>query len=518
MIPPIQEQWQIVKPAVEGSRGLAASQNRLASEVGAEVLRKGGNAVDAAVAMGLAIGAAEPWMSGLGGGGYMLVHRAREKKTWCISFPMPSPRQLQVRDYPLTGRRAVDAFSWPEVLGDRNLKGANSIGVPGLVAGLSLALEEFGTRSWAEVIAPGVALAEAGLGIDWYATLRISVEARLLQEFPESKRVFLPGGLPPVSAWSGGAGPRLQLGHLADTYRRLAEKGPREFYEGEIARAIVADVAEAGGSLSLDDMTSYRASIAPALSAPYRGALVHAAPGLTAGPTLQDVLRRLAARWQPSAKPDALAYEAYAQSLFEAYEHRFASLGAGEVPSGSTTHITVADKEGNFVALTQTLLYLFGSGLMLPKTGLLMNNAIAWFDPEPGKPNSLGPGKTPLCNMCPTVVESDARVFALGASGGRRIFPAVFQLVSFMTDHGMSVNEAAHQPRLDVSGGEVVVIDLRLSEAAARIAKKHPVALSEAGVYPAPFACANLIARQRGDGKAAGAAFIASPWAAVVAA
>lgn len=506
------EHWRLTKPAVRGRDGLAASQHTLASELGARVLREGGNAVDAAVAMGLAIGAVEPWGSGLGGGGYMLVHRAADRSTWCVSFPMPAPAGLDPATYPLTGKVAGDTFGWPEVEGERNVKGASAVGVPGLIAGLALALERFGTRSWAASIAPGLALAEAGLTIDWYATLKIAIDAPLLAQFPESRRVFLPGGLAPTSACPPHG---LPLGRLAETYRRLAEAGPRDFYEGALARDIAADMAEAGGSLGAEDLARYRATVEPAPAATYRGATVHVAPGLTAGPTLHDALRRLEARWSPKGEPDTAAYTAYADALAEAYAQRFATMGAGE--GGSTSHITVADRDGNMVALTQTLLYLFGGGVMLPRTGILMNNAIAWFDPRPGRPNSLGPGKLPLSNMCPTIVERDGAVLALGASGGRRIMPALFQLVSFVIDHGLDVEAAAHQPRIDVSGVEVVVCDPRLGPTIDALAQGRAVAVAEAGVYPASYACPNLIGRAA-NGDAVGAAFIASPWAAVAAA
>lgn len=513
------EQWQIRKPAVAGRDGLVASQHREAAEVGAAVLRAGGNAVDAAVATGLAIGAVEPWMSGLGGGGYMLIRRPTERATWCVAFPMPSPARLDPARFRLTGGVAPDGFGWPEVEGERNIKGYDAVGVPGLVAGLALALERFGTLSWVDAIRPAVELAERGMAIDWYATLRIATEAPLLAAYEESRRVFLPNGHAPVPAEIA-APTRLSLGRLAETYRRLALHGPRDFYQGGIARSIAADMA-ARGSLTGDDLAGYRASVEPAATAAYRGDEVHVAPGLTGGPTLLAALDRLAA-WQPGATPDAAAYAAYADALAAAYDERLTMMGASTSPAGCTTHITVIDRDGTLVALTQTLFYLFGSGVMLPSTGILMNNAIAWFDPVPGRPNSLAPARRPLSNMCPTIVTRDGRGWlALGASGGRKIVPAVCQLVSFAVDFAMDADAAAHQPRLDASGG-TVACDPRLGAAIAAIAARHPVTIAEAGVYPAPYACPNLVMNRPGRGLAAqgaeGAAFIASPWAAVVAA
>ena len=510
------EHWQVRKPAVAGKNGLVATQNREAAVVGADVLRRGGNAVDAAVATGLAIGAVEPWMSGLGGGGYMLVHRPAERATWCVAFPMPAPGRLDPSKYRLTGRMTTDGFGWPQVEGERNIKGHDAIGVPGLVAGLALALERFGTLGWAEAIAPAVDLALRGMTIDWYATLKITTEAPLLVAYDESRRVFLPNGFPPVASPVDGS-TRLPLGRLVETYRGLARRGPRDFYEGDVARAIVADVAKGGGSLALEDLASYRAAVEPAAKAMYRGEEVHVAPGLTGGPTLHAALERLG-RWTPGKAPDGAAYAAYADALVAAYAERLASLGEGGTPGGSTTHITVIDRDGNLVSLTQTLLYLFGAGVMLPETGILMNNAIAWFDPRPGRPNSLAAGRRPLANMCPAVVTRDGRGWlALGASGGRRIVPAVLQLVSFAVDFGLDAETAAHTPRIDASG-DGVACDPRLGrDAIAAIAARHPVVVAEAAVQPAPYACPNLILNRPGR-EAEGAAFIASPWAAVVAA
>jgi gamma-glutamyltranspeptidase/glutathione hydrolase len=510
------ETWTVTKPAVRSAGGLVASQHYLAAEAGAKVLREGGNAVDAAVATGLAIGAVEPWMSGLGGGGYMVVYRASDRSAHCVGFGMPAPAGLDPTTYPLTGRTSDQGFGWPEVAGDRNIKGYHAVGVPGQVAGMALALERFGTRGWAETVAPAVELAEAGMVCDWYATLKITSDARLLGEFSESRRTYLPDGRPPVGGWDGPA-PRLRLGNLANTFRRLAEHGARDFYQGGIARDIAADMAEGGGSLTASDLACYRASVTPAVASPYRGATVHVAPGLTAGPTLHDALGRLAKTWSPGHGPDTAAYVAYAEALRAAYAERLAKMGDVRPAPTSTTHISVIDGAGNLVALTQTLLDLFGSRVMLPRTGIMMNNAMAWFDPRPGHPNSIGPGKWPLTNMCPTVVtRGGAPWFALGASGGRRILPAVLQLVSFLVDHELDLDRAAHQPRLDVSGGEAVTCDPRLGEATiAELGLRFKVTVAQPAVYPTLYACPNVVLRERAGGDSVGAAFIPSPWAKV---
>ncbi len=509
------ETWTIRKPAVEAHAGLVASQHYAAADIGARVLTDGGNAVDAAVTAGLAIGTVEPWMSGLGGGGCMLIYVARERAVHAIDFGMRAPRSLDPAEYPLVEGRDSDLFGWPAVLEDRNVTGPFSFAVPGFVAGHALALERFGTYSWQQALGPAIELATAGLAVDWYATLKIAGEAPALARYPESARVFLPDGFEPAGKW-GSPPPRIKLGKLEQTLRHLAEAGPRDFYEGAIASALLADAGRLGSRLAREDLADYRASVQAVKPASYRGATVHAAPALTAGPTLERALALLEQRLRPVRAPDATTYDSYASCLLEAYAERLATLG--DTGQGScTTHLSVVDAEGNLVALTQTLLSVFGSKVMLPQTGILMNNGIMWFDPRPGGPNAIAPGKRPLSNMCPTVVErADGLRFAVGASGGRRIMPTVLQLISFLVDFGMNVDEAFHQPRIDVSGTPAVTADARLAPEIIRaLATRHPLQLETHGVYPALFACPNLAARDDARGESVAAAYVPSPWAKV---
>ena len=247
---------------------------------------------------------------------------------------------------------------------------------------------------------------------------------------------------------------------------------------------------------------------------------MHAPTGLSAGPTLRHALALLAPRLEEVEHPDARAYLAYADALCEAYRHRLESLGEGaDLGRGCTTHLSVVDAEGNMVALTQTLLSLFGSKVTFPRTGILMNNGIMWFDPRPGRPNSIAPGRQPLSNMCPVVAErEDGFRVALGASGGRRILPAVFQLLSFMLDFRMSVEEAVHHPRLDASGEPVLDVDGDLGEAViGALAGKHALRVRRNTVYPSFFACPNVVARDEARGVNYGSAFVKSPWASAAA-
>ena len=515
------ETWQIRKPAVESSKGLVASQHFEASRSGARVLAAGGNAVDAAVAAGIAIGTVEPFMSGLGGCGHMMVYLAAEDRAYDVDFGVRAPRALDPDDYALDAGTDSDLFGWPSVIDDRNVVGPYSFAVPGFVAGMAAALERFGTRSWAESIEPAIALARQGMDVDWYATLKIAAAAPQLRDYVESARVYLPGGHVPAGEW-GGPVPRITLGNLAATLERLAEAGPRDFYEGRIAAKIAVDMEKLGSSMSAADLAEYQAAIVPAQTFDYRGARLHAATDLTAGPTLRRTLEMLAERTSPGPSPDADMYASYAGSLLDAYAERLESLGDDGEAGGSTctTHMSVVDGEGNMVALTQTLLSVFGSKVVLPETGILMNNGIMWFDPNPGRPNSIAPGRRPLTNMCPTIVDTGrgTRV-AVGASGGRRIMPAVMQLISFLVDFPMTVDEACHHPRLDVSGTPLVTLDARLPAAVREtLAARYETRRAQHGVYPALFACPNLVARNMESGMNTGGAFVMSPWSEAAAA
>ncbi|MCY4480534.1 MAG: gamma-glutamyltransferase [Rhodospirillales bacterium] len=512
------ERWVVCKPAVSSHGGVVATQHQAASEVGARVLAEGGNAVDAAIAASLALAAVEPWMSGLGGGGYMLVRPAGEARTYAVSFGMVAAATLNPADYPLTGEVGADLFGWPAVLEDRNMRGPLAVAVPGQVAGLGLACERFGTWSWADLVAPASELAERGMEVDWHATVAIAASAPELASDTGCAAAYLADGFPLAAPWTGDA-PRIRLGRLADTLRQLAEAGPTDFYTGEIAQAICADMAALGGRLSAADLAVYEAQIEEAPVTGYRDARIGTAPGLTAGPTLADVLDRLTTSLDPGEAPDGDTYLAYAEALQAAYAERLRGMGAGTDAdrASCTSHLGAADRDGSVVALTQTLLSPFGAKVMLPQTGILMNNGIMWFDPRPGGPNSIAPGKRPLSNMCPTIVEfADGRRAALGASGGRRILPAVAQLLSFLVDFGMSLDDAAHCARINMDGSDVVEADARLpAETLALLEARFALSVHQHGVHPSAYACPNAVVWEPDSGSATGAAHVMSPNASV---
>ncbi len=512
----LMQNWVVRKPVAASRGGLVAAQNGVAAGVGADILAAGGSAVDAVVATAFALAVREPWNSGLGGIGFMVVTPPGSGRAEVVDFGPVAPAKLNPADYPLTGETKTELFTWPRVVDDRNIHGPLSFAIPSAVRGYWLAVERFGRMPWRDLVSPAAALAQQGLPVDWWVTIKTASAAEDLRRYDESRRIWLPNGLPPAAAPVART-PVLQLGNLAETLVRLAECGPEDFYHGELARAIADDVRDGGGVLSAEDLAGCRARIVPSLEIPYRDYSFHAARGLTAAPTLADVLDRLSGKRFPQA-PDAVYFEALIDALQQAYHTRLEGLGDVQPPGEScTTHISAVDREGGMAALTTTLLSSFGSRYVLPRTGILMNNGTMWFDPRPGQPNSIGPGKRALTNMCPLIATRDGRArFAVGASGGRRILAAVMQLASFIVDFAMTAEEAAHQPRIDVSGESGIAIDRRLPELVRhRLAARRGAEIVEHTVWPALFACPNLVMRGE-DGLNYGVTDVMSPWSAAV--
>ena len=516
------QNWNVSKPLITSARGgIVASQNHIASEAGASVLSAGGNAVDAAVATGLALSAVEPWNSGLGGVGFMMVYLARENRVQVVDFGPISPAGLNPDDYPLTGGFTSDLFTWPSVKDDRNVHGPMSIAIPGHVDGLATALQTFGTLPFREVVQPAIALAEEGMAVDWYLTLKIATMAKELSRYAVTSDIWLPGGFPPVTAAGAEMG-RLKLKGLAATLRRLAEAGPRDFYEGEIAAGIARDIRAMGGNLSASDLANFHARITDPIETEYHGARLALPPQLTAGPTMLRALEPLRSMRFAKGQPGSETFIAYAAALRDAYAERLSSMGdnSDRRDPSTTTHLNVIDRDGNMVALTQTLLSVFGSKVVLPSSGVLMNNGIMWFDPRPGTPNCLAPGKRALSNICPVIATREGKPwFSVGASGGRKILPAVYQISSFLIDHGMTLQDAFHQPRIDASGGDTVGVDPRHSDATKQaLAAKFPLSMTELVVYPTNFACPSAVLHNPKTGERQGIADVMSPWSGAVAA
>ncbi len=514
------------KAPLRSRHGVIAAQNQKAADIGAGVLRAGGNAVDAAVAASFALGALEPWMSGIGGGGFMMIWDARRKRAQVVDFGMISAAGLQPADYPLAQGTAGDLFGWPAVVDDRNIVGYRAMAVPGQVDGMRLALETFGTRNWSQSLGPAIEAAQDGAEIDWYLSVVVASAAKDLIRFPASKAMFLPDGLPPSADWAG-AQPVLRNEALLATLQRLSEAGPRDLYDGLLAESLVRDFAAGGSALDAGDLGRYRARLAEPLQYAHGDRTLLLPPGLTAGPTLRDALERLKQKRLP-AELGPESFVAYAESLMAAYETRLASMGDAENAAGGakgngrdgcTSHLCVIDKDGNMVALTQTLLSLFGSRVMLPESGVLMNNGVMWFDPRPGRPNSIGPGKRPLSNMLPVLgLQDDKPWLSIGASGGRRILPAVMQLLSFLIDYRMPLETAFHQPRIDASLPDQPLCDPLLDTAIRDAMRARFPRMAEKPRVPFPlaFACPSAVVIES-DGQRTGMTEIAQPWAGMAA-
>ncbi|MFD2206495.1 gamma-glutamyltransferase family protein [Kiloniella antarctica] len=506
----------IRKPVSITTGGVVAAQHVKAAEIGAAVLEDGGDAVDAAVAVSFAMGVLEPWMSGPAGGGAMMIWREDEQKGYALTYGMKSPKALDPKAFPLAkDGKAADLFPWKSVVDDKNVQGPLSIAVPGTVAGASTAHQAFGKMSWHDLLQPAIKEAKAGLHVDWYAALVIASATRALSADPDAAALFLEDGQwPTIAGWTALSEKRISLSKFADTLSQLAEAGPQDFYRGDIAAAMVRDVQDKGGFLSMEDLASYSVNFESPLEISYRDSRLLATPTLTAGPTLKDTLGQMENMFTPSGKnPNAEAFQSYAAALKAAYTQRLTTMGDQDAPHSPscTTHFSIVDRHGNMVSMTQTLLSLFGSRVISPSTGLLMNNGIMWFDPEPGHPNSLAPDKKCLMNVCPVIGEKGNRRFAIGASGGRKIMPAVMHLSSFMTDYDMPLEEAFHHPRMDASGGDAIIADENLSpEIIKALSRDNTVATTKRTVFPYAFACPAGVLREKNLNM--GCTEIMSPW------
>lgn len=518
MASPETEQWQVKKAAVSSSAGVVTAHHPLAAEVARDTLRAGGSAVDAAIAAGFVMGVVEPWMSGIGGGGVMMIRPPDADDPVALDAAMVSPAGLDPARYPLAGGTAPSLFAWPAVLEDRNMTGPEAICVPGLVDGCRIAHERFGRLNWADLVEPARAIATDGLPVDWYTLLNIAIDARRLSIDTAARAAFLDDGLPPVP--SATATPRrLSLGALPETLAAIRDQGPRVLYDGPIARALAADISAMGGSLTTTDLSGYRAALRRPDYTRYRDAAVYTTPGLTGGPTLARALRLLQDRLgAPNTNP-AQVFPAVAGALEQAFTERLTGsrVGAGLGATGGescTTHLAVTDADGMTVSWTQTLLSRFGSAVVSPATGILMNNGVLWFDPRPGHPNSIAPGVKPLANMAPTIMaDGNGRIAAIGASGGRRIIGAVLQMIAFMTDFGLSPEAALAHPRLDVSGEPDIHADPRLpADTLAALNAVHSIVEMESRVYPTPYAIASIVRLDTQTMKAEGAASPQQPW------
>jgi gamma-glutamyltranspeptidase / glutathione hydrolase len=473
---------------VLAKHGMIVSQEAAASRVGLDILKRGGNAVDAAVAVGFALAVTMPRAGNLGGGGFMLIYRANLNQTIAIDYRETAPAAT-TKDVFLDANGKADPF--------KSRYSGLAIGVPGTVAGLELAWRKYGSGkfSFADLIAPAIALARQGLTVDDDVADSLPLAAKTLARHPASARIYLrPDGSVPET------GDHVALDDLTATLEAIALNGVGGFYSGPVAQKIVEAVNAAGGRMTIEDLASYHAVERQPVSGTYRGyTVVSMPPPSSGGAHIIEILNILegfplgeqglnsAASLHEMAEAEKLAYadraawlgdpdfiiiplagltsKAYAEHLRGLIALDRARAAADIRPgeprryeSDQTTHFSIVDSDGNAVANTYTLNLPYGSGLVADGTGVLLNNELDDFAAQPGAANAYGlmggdanapgPAKRPLSSMSPTLVfKDDKLVMATGSPGGSTIISTVLQIILNVVDHGLNVAEAENAPR-----------------------------------------------------------------------
>jgi len=506
-----QSQWIIEKREAVAERGMVTAMHPLAAAAGLEILRAGGNAVDAAVATAFAIGVVEPAMSGVGGVAAMVIC-FNDGRHAVIDGSSAAPAGAREDMFELAPPTTVGGmYGWRGTVGDQQNTGYRAPVVPGQPACLLSAHERYGSGrlSRGQVMAPAIRLAEEGFTVDPYQAQTIAFAHRRLRLNAEAYRTFfLDDRTPPAPATSTREGDRLVQPDLARTLRALADHGPAALYAGDIGERLVADLQANGGVITMDDLAAYAVREYSGLETHYRGyQLLGLSPtsgsmtafealnilrhfdlaGMGAGSpaavhVIAEACRRafldrfayLADTRLQSVPTDALLSEDYAarvaatMSLERAdpdatagdpWRLQPAVAGAAARPGGAsggdgcTTHLNVVDADRTTVSLTSTLGELFGSGVVARGTGIVLNNGMTWFDPEPSHVNSIQPGKRTLWAPTPTIVVHDGRpLLAIGAPGGRRIISALVQSLVNVLDFGLRVQDAVTTPRIHCEG------------------------------------------------------------------
>jgi gamma-glutamyltranspeptidase/glutathione hydrolase len=483
---PIYSNMDRIHP-VYAEHGMVASQEAVATEVGVKILKAGGNAVDAAVAVGFALAVTLPSAGNLGGGGFMLVHMADSGETAAIDYREKAPAEAHRDMY-------LDA----EGNADPNLSRFTplAIGVPGTVAGLTLALERYGTMSLDEVMVPAIRLAEEGLAVSPELSESLKRSQERLQKWPSTAAIFYH-----ADGTIYEPGEVLVQAELAASLKAIAAGGRNAFYSGDIAEMIAAEMKRSGGLITADDLAAYEAVVREPVVGTYRGYQILSMPPPSSGGThIVQILNILEGYDIASLGAEsAETIHLMAEAMKRAYADRSKYLGDSDfvdvpvaaltskdyaaelrelidpdrvTPSGTiapgdpfpyesdqTTHFSVIDAAGNAVANTYTLNFGYGVGLVAEGTGILLNNEMDDFSAKPGVPNAYGliggdanaveAGKRPLSSMSPTLVLKDGAVFlATGSPGGSRIITTTLQIIMNVIDHGMNVAEASIAPRV----------------------------------------------------------------------
>ena len=484
---PIIEYGSINHPVISND-GMVVSQRMIASKVGAEILQKGGNAVDAAVATGLALAVVLPRAGNIGGGGFMVIYLKDQNKSLTIDYREKAPAAAH-RDLFLDANGNYDKTKAQFSL--------LSAGVPGSVAGFYHALINYGTLSWEDVMEPSIKLAEEGFIVphDLANTLASKRYRERLSSDPAASKVFFKQD---GSLYK--AGELLKQDDLASTLRLISKQGPDAFYRGEIANLIVKEMKRNGGLITLEDLDNYNIMERDPLIGSYKGYKIVSMPPSSSGGThlvqmlnmleefpvkemgfgsaesihiLAEVMKRAYADRSKYlgdsdfyAVPSSLTSKDYAKSLNKSIFPEKITPSSEVSPgnpypyeSPDTTHFSVMDAYGNAVANTYTLNFSYGSGKMIPGTGMLINNEMDDFSSKPGTPNGYGllgseanaieGNKRPLSSMTPTIIFKDEDPFMVfGSPGGSRIITTVLQVALNVMDHDMNIAQAVHSPRI----------------------------------------------------------------------
>jgi len=453
-------EWLFTKTEAVASNGMVTSDPRPA-EAGVEILREGGNALDAALATAFALGVTSPIGSGLGGIAGLVVWR--EGTASSFDGSTRAPLDARPAMFELVGGDARSGmYGWPAVKNDANVEGPLSVTVPGAVAAYELAHRRLGKLPWARLFEPAIRLARDGFVVDWYSTLVFGASAVRLHKNAEATRVYYREGGAPFRPATGFEPPdRLVQPDLARSLEAIARDGAKVFYRGDLGAAIADDVRRLGGILSREDFAAYEAGEPPPLTLHYRAHRVITLPGLTGGPTVARALGLLAR--EDLAKHRQLGAESLhriAVAVRAAFAERLTSMA--DMPN--TTHVNAVDRDRMCVSLTATLGGGFGSGVMIKGTGIVITNGTYWFDPRPGRPNSIAPGKRVLWAGAPTIVLRKGEPFLVcGAPGGRKIMSAVVQTIVNAVDYGDGPQSATSRPRIH-DEGEKLQVDSRIPE------------------------------------------------------
>ncbi|MCE2456508.1 MAG: gamma-glutamyltransferase [Dehalococcoidia bacterium] len=511
--------WRPDKDEVVVEHGAVATAHPIAAQVGVDILKSGGNAVDAAVATGFCLNVIEPWNSSIAGHGQMIVHMSAEGRSVAIDYGHRAPKAATAAMFRVTGQTVVGNGIY-DVEDGANAVGHQSVGVPGVTAGMCRAHEMFGVLSLEQVLEPAIHYAREGFEVDPTACLMIARAMPNLVRFGEAASIFLSDGFPPPP------GERIVQRDLADTLERIGREGKDALHRGEIAAAIDEEMRRNGGVLSAKDLAEYKAQVLEPVGVTYRGYELLGSPAPAGTITSLQTLRILESfdlSVLTHGSPEHL--HLFTEAARHAFADRYSFVGDpdfGPVPLNGilsrkygseialtidrevaklederelqpwvsnldgplhdpwrydpqpkpeqavmasppsegdcTTHFSVIDRDRNMVACTQTAVGGFGSGVVVPGTGVLLTNGVIVFNPMPGAANSIAGYKRGLNNMTPVLALRDGSpFFSVGAPGGRRIMCRIAHVISNVIDFGMSMQEAITAPSVDAAERETFV-------------------------------------------------------------